>query len=398
MAIRTAFVSTYPPRRCGIAAFTSDLLIAVGGGEVVALHPSGGPTAYPAEVRHVIRRDDATGYERTARRLSASAVDVVSIQHEFGIWGGTHGANVLDFVRALDIPAVSTLHTVLPSPPPAQRRIVRELGIESAATVVMSRSAARLLAERYDVDPARIQVLPHGVPDLDLVDPDGTKPGLDLAGRRVVLSFGLLGPGKGYESVIDALAAVVPAIPNVCYVVLGVTHPDLVSREGEAYRRGLKVLAAARGVADHVCFVDRFVDVTELGRWLKAADVFVTPYPNLEQAVSGTLSYAVGAGKPVISTPYAYAVELLADGRGMLVPAGSVDALSAALVRLLGDAGLRAAMGRRAYAYGRRMVWAEVGAAYRRLFARVVATHVRPAPLPVLRAPTDIAARPVVNA
>ena len=367
---RTAFVSTYAPHRCGIATFTHDLAGAVGGREIVALHPADGPGPYPLEVHHRIRRDVRADYMSAARALNDCGVEVVSIQHEYGIWGGEDGAYVLDFVRALRMPAVATLHTVLSKPSVSQRRVLTELIGATAATVVMSETAAALLTRTYGIAPARIEIVPHGVPHLPLVPPDSVKPGLGLQGRRVILSFGLLGPGKGYESVIAAMPAVVKAVPGALYVVLGATHPDLLHREGETYRRSLEASAAALGVTDHVQFVDRFVGQEELGRWLQAADVFVTPYPNLDQIVSGTLSYAMGAGKAIVSTPYAYALEQLANGRGRLYPVGSDVALGESLIDLLRDPELRALLGRRAYAYSRRMVWSEVGAEYRRVFAR----------------------------
>jgi glycosyltransferase involved in cell wall biosynthesis len=297
----------------------------------------------------------------------------VSIQHEYGIWGGDDGEAVLDFVRALDVPAVATLHTILREPTAHQRAILVELVKRVRAAVVMSRSAATLLTDSYGVDPAQLDIIPHGVPDLPMVRSETMKPGLELDGRDVILSFGLLGPGKGYELAIEALPAVVAEHPAACYVIVGATHPDLIRHEGEAYRESLVARAKALGMTDHVRFVDRFVGRGELTRWLESADVFVTPYPNLDQIVSGTLSYAMGAGRAIVSTPYTYAAELLADGRGLLVPPASPDALAAALNRLLGDDTFRAAMGRRAYDYSRRMIWSEVGADYRRLFARVAA-------------------------
>jgi glycosyltransferase involved in cell wall biosynthesis len=322
------------------------------------------------EVRHRIRRDAQADYVAAAKALGDCGVDVVSIQHEYGIWGGDDGAYVLDFVRALPIPAVATLHTVLRRPTPSQRRILTELVDATAATVVMSQTAASLLTHAYAVDPARLDVIPHGVPHLPLVAPDTVKPRLGLEGRAVILSFGLLGPGKGYESAIEAMPTIVKAVPTAMYVILGATHPDLIRREGEKYRQSLEATAASLGVTDHVQFVDRFVGRVELGTWLEAADVFVTPYPNLEQIVSGTLSYAMGAGKAIVSTPYAYARELLAHGRGRLVPAGAPEALAESLIELLRDPALRASLGQRAYDYSRKMVWPEVGAEYRRLFAR----------------------------
>jgi glycosyltransferase involved in cell wall biosynthesis len=305
---------------------------------------------------------------------------VVSIQHEYGIWGGDDGEHVLDFVGALDVPAVATLHTVLRSPTARQRAILTELISGVAATVVMSRSAATLLTTAYGVDPHRVDVIPHGVPDLPLVDAASVKNVVGLEGRDVILSFGLLGPGKGYELAIDALPAVAAANPNVCYVIVGATHPDLLASEGEAYREALVARVKALGMTKHVQFVDKFVGRVELTRWLQAADIFVTPYPNMEQIVSGTLSYAMGAGRAIVSTPYAYAAELLAEGRGILVPAGSPARFAKALNAVLGDATLRTALGHAAYAYSRRMVWSAVGAEYNRLFRRVVAAPLVPRP------------------
>ncbi len=367
---RTAFVATYPPRRCGIATFTADLGRATGDREVVALHPSTEELRYPTEVHHRIDRDVPADYIRVARSLSG-CVDVVSIQHEYGIWGGRDGAAVLDFVRALDVPAVATLHTVLRDPTPNQRAILVELVRRVSATVVMSRSAATLLTDAYGVDPSRLDIIPHGVPDLPIVDSASIKPALGLAGRDVILSFGLLGPGKGYELAIDALPALVARHPAVCYVIVGATHPDLVRRDGEAYRMSLIERVERLGMSGHVRFVDRFVSRVELTRWLESADVFVTPYPNMDQIVSGTMSYAMGAGRAIVSTPYTYAAELLANGRGVLVPPASPAALTDALHTLLSDDDLRRALGQRAYDHSRRMIWSEVGAGYRRVFARV---------------------------
>ncbi len=362
--------------------------MATGSREIVALHPPEQAVPYPLEVHHRIRRDEPMDYPRVARTLGG-CVDTVSIQHEYGIWGGDDGADVLRFVQALPIPAVATLHTVLRTPTIRQRAILTELIASVAATVVMSRSAAALLATAYGVDARRLEVIPHGVPDLPLAEPAALKPGFGLEGREVILSFGLLGQGKGYELALDALPAVVAAHPSACYVIVGATHPDLLRREGETYRHALMARVEALGMGDHVRFVDRFVGRVELTRWLEAADVFVTPYPNLDQIVSGTLSYAMGAGRAIISTPYAYAAELLADGRGILVPPGSPAALASALNDVLGDHDLRAAIGRRAYEHSRRMVWSAVGAEYRRLFGQVTAfppMTVRSAPLAAINA------------
>ena len=368
MTLSTAIVATYPPRHCGIASFAHDLARASHCTSVVALHAPGAPAIYPLEVRHRIRRDVVADYRRAAADLARDGVGLVSIQHEYGIWGGDDGELVLDFVRALRVPAVATLHTVRRTPTTSQYRVLAGLCAAVDGVVVMSEAAASLLTRVYGVSPVRISVIPHGVPDLPRVDPDLVKPGLGLAGRAVILSFGLIGPGKGYELAIAAMPEVVAAIPNACYVILGATHPELLRREGEAYRDSLVARAAELSVGDHVRFVDRFVSQAELGRWLQAADVFVTPYPGLEQIVSGTLSYAVGAGKAIVSTPYEYAAELLAEGRGILVPPESPGALAGALAGLLADPRRREQMGARAYRFGRHMAWPQVGATYRALF------------------------------
>lgn len=366
--VRTAFVATYPPRRCGIATFTSDLAASTHGHrEIVALHPSGSEASYPREVRHRIRKDERADYVTTAEALNRR-VDIVSIQHEYGIWGGEDGEHVLDFVRALRVPAVVTLHTVLRDPSPHQRSVLHDLISIAEASVVMSQSAANLLTDTYDVDQRRLSVIPHGVPNVPLVDSATVKPGLGLGGREVILSFGLLGPGKGYELAIDALPAVAAAHPDVLYVIVGATHPELIRTEGEAYRHSLVDEIRRLGMERHVRFVDRFVGRVELNQWLEAADVFVTPYPNMDQIVSGTMSYAMGAGRAIVSTPYIYARELLADDRGVLVAPGSAPALADGLNAVLGDAELRAAIGNRAHAYSRRMVWSAVGAEYDAMF------------------------------
>jgi len=364
-------VSTYAPVRCGIATFTADLSAAVRESRIVALDPGTADGPYPVEVRHQIRRDTFADYARAARAIDAESLGAVSVQHEYGIWGGHDGAWVLDFVRALRTPVVATLHTVLRHPTPSQRRVLHELVGAAAATVVMSNAAADLLTRSYAVEPSRVQIIPHGVPDLPLVNADSVKPLLGLEGRTVILSFGHLGTGKGYESAIAAMPAVVAADPTALYVIVGATHPEAIRRDGEAYRHQLEAEAASLGMTEHVRFVGRFVDSAELAMWLEAADIFLTPYPNLEQIVSGTLSYAMGAGKAIVSTPYAYAVERLAHGRGRLVEAGSVAALGRALAELALQRDVRAEYGRRAYAFSRSMLWSEVGANYRRLLDRV---------------------------
>jgi len=346
------------------------------GSQIAVVHPTGPALAYDMKVRHRIRKDDRASYVQVAETLNRS-VDVVSVQHEYGIWGGEDGDHVLDFMDALRVPAVATLHTVLREPTPRQRSVLTEIVSLAQSTVVMSRSAANLLTSAYGVNRNSVTIIPHGVPNVPLVDPIEAKPALGIAGRDVILSFGLLGPGKGYELAIAALPEVVAAHPSVLYVILGATHPDLVAREGETYRRSLVALVDRLGLGAHVQFVDRYVGRNELIHWLEAADVFVTPYPNLGQIVSGTLSYAMGAGRAVVSTPYAYATELLAGGRGVLVDSVTPGALADGLNSVLGDAAMRSEIGRRAYAHTRRMLWPAVGAEYAALFADIVS---EPAP------------------
>jgi glycosyltransferase involved in cell wall biosynthesis len=374
---RTAFVSSYPPRRCGIATFTRDLAAATGDREIAVLLPPERGTPFPLEVHHRIRRDERADYAATGRALAA-CVELVSIQFDYDIWGGDDGEFVFDFVSALDVPSVATLHTILKTPTPRQREVLSDLIASVDATVVMSQSAGQLLASDYAVDPRRITVIPHGVPDLPLAEPAVIKASLGLEGRDVILSFGLLGPDKGFELVIDAMPAIAAAHPEACYVIVGATHPDLIEREGETYRDSLVARVKRLKMTDHVRFVDKFAHRVEMTRWLQAADVFVTPYPNLDQMVSGSLSYAMGAGRAIVSTPYAYAAELLADGRGVLVPSATPELFAAAVSEVLEDEELRAALGRKAYEYSRRMVWSDVGAQYRALFARVGASAAVP--------------------
>ena len=385
-----AFASTYPPRRCGIATFTADLAKAMGGHAIVALrHPDEAPHDDPS-VHRTLHTDVATDFATIAHSLDDSGVGIVSVQHEYGIWGPNDGAGVLDFLSALSVPAVATLHTVLRHPSVAQRDIMLGILESTAAVVVMSKAAETVLTDRYGADPNRVVVIPHGVPDLPYVESDRAKPAVGLQGRSVVLSFGLLGPGKGYETVIEAMSTVVQAVPDACYVIVGETHPGVVRTEGERYRSRLESLAAELGMSEQVVFVDRFVELGELGRWLASADVCVTPYPNLEQIVSGTLAYAVAAGKAAISTPYPYATEVLADGRGVLVQARDATAMADALVTLLQDRELRTAMGRRAYRYGRGMTWSNVAYRYERLFARLEKPTPDADALPVFAIPTGV--------
>jgi glycosyltransferase involved in cell wall biosynthesis len=390
--LRVAFVGTYPPRRCGIATFTSDLADAVAthrAADARSTWTAGerlGPSVradiaavdsedrdFPPEVRLQWRSDIPADYFRAADQLNRGGYDVVSLQHEFGIYGGPDGEWIVDMLDHLRLPVVTTLHTVLADPSDRQRRIVRALAQASRRVVVLSRAAAQRMPSAYGIDPSLVRTIPHGVPDMPYVDPNAIKPDLGLAGHPTVLSFGLLGPGKGYELVIRAMADVVRDVPNACYVILGATHPQLLRHEGEVYRNSLQVMVKDLGLVEQVRFVNEYVDLPALERWLLAADVFVTPYPGVEQVVSGTLAYALAAGKALVSTPYAYAKELLAEGRGRLVPFGDSLALGGEIRRFLLDPKVRDDARRLAYRHGRSMTWPTVGAEYRHLFEEVIA-------------------------
>ena len=369
-----AFVGNYVPRRCGIATYTADLRNATAAhlpeSSCVVIPMSDGASCYdyPPEVAFEVRADDPAAYERAAAFLNLSNVDVVSLQHEYGIFGGEAGGHVLALLEQLRAPVHTTLHTVLARPSAAQRRVMDDVIRRSARLAVMTERGRSLLHDIYSVAPDRIDVIPHGIPDMPLAIDEAHKLTLALQGRRVLLTFGLLSPNKGIEHVIEALPSIVARHPDVLYVVLGATHPHLVAREGERYRLGLQRLAAELGVGENVAFHDRYVAMPELLTFLGAADIYVTPYLNEDQITSGTLAYAFGCGTPVVSTPYWHAQELLADGRGLLVPFASPDAIATAVCDLLGDDARRGALRTRAWQLGRRMVWSEVAERYTAAF------------------------------
>jgi glycosyltransferase involved in cell wall biosynthesis len=307
-----------------------------------------------------------------AHALNDCGVKVASLQYGRDIWGGEEGEFMLDFIRALRIPMVATLHDVPAGPSPLLHSIMNELVDSAAATIVMSQGAASEMARSYGVTADRLQVVPHGVPHLPQVAADTIKPRLGLQGRDVILSFGLLDPGKGCESVLDAMPAVIKAVPTALYVILGATEPNCLAGQGDSYRASLEAKIASLGLGGHVRFVDRFVGRVELGNWLEAADVITTPYLDLSLTVAATLSYAMAAGKPIVSTPYSYATEMLSPDRGRLVPPNSPKALASTFIELLGDPNLRAEMGRRTYEHSRGMVWWEIGSRYRLIFDQAI--------------------------
>jgi glycosyltransferase involved in cell wall biosynthesis len=323
---------------------------------------------YPPEVRFEFEEQDLDSYRRAADFLNFANVDVVCLQHEYGIFGGAAGSHVLALLRDLRMPVVTTLHTILREPDRDQRRVMRQLVELSSRLIVMSRRGAEILGQVYGAPVEKIDQVPHGIPDMPFVDPNFYKDQLGVEGRPVALTFGLLSPNKGIEYALRALPRVVLEFPELMYVVLGATHPSLVRSEGETYRYALERLARELGVQRNVLFYDRFVELHELLEFLGAADLYVTPYLNPAQIVSGTLAYAFGCGKAVISTPYWHAEELLAEGRGLLAPFRDADALADAMLELLRDEKRRHALRKQAYLLGREMIWDRVAERYMSAF------------------------------
>lgn len=371
---KVAFVGDYLPRLCGIATFTRDLCASVAARFpavecfAVPVNDVEGGYDYPPEVRFEIEEQNLDSYRRAADFVGISDVDVVCVQHEFGIYGGTAGGHLLALLRELAIPVVTTLHTVLRDPDPDQKRVMQELVHLSTRVVVMSRKGEAFLKDVYRTPAAKIDLIPHGIPDTSFVDSAYYKDLFGVEGKKVLLTFGLLSPNKGIETVLDALPAIVERHPDTVYIIQGATHPNLLREQGESYRLSLELLAEKRGVQKNVIFYNRFVDLPELKEFIGAADVYITPYLNETQITSGTLAYCFGAGKAVVSTPYWYAQELLADDRGVLVPFRDPDSLARAVSDLLSDDARRNAMRKKAYLMGRDMVWEAVAGSYMTAF------------------------------
>jgi glycosyltransferase involved in cell wall biosynthesis len=373
---RIAFIGNYLPRECGIATFTTDLCTALAseyGEERLFAIPVNDPESsydYPKRVRLEITQEDIASYERAADFLNFNGNDLVCLQHEYGIYGGDAGGHILTLLRKLKMPIVTTLHTVLRDPDLNQRMVLEEIAQISDRMVVMSELGAKLLREVYAVPDEKIDVIPHGVPDLPFMDPNFFKDKFGTEGKSVLLTFGLLSPNKGIENVIQALPAILAKQPNVVYIVSGVTHPHIRRREGERYRESLQALAEELGVADHLILNNRFVSAEELVEHVGAADIYITPYKFEAQVVSGTLAIALGAGKAIISTPYWHAKELLAENRGVIVPFQDSNAIAEAVIDLLENDAARHAMRKRAYLYSRGTTWAKTAGAYMASFQR----------------------------
>ena len=371
---RIAILGNHLPRQCGIATFTTDLSGAIAAEVsnadcfVVAMNDAGKRYAYPPRVRLEVADSDIASYRVAADYLNANKIDVVSVQHEYGIFGGKAGNYLLTLLRKLGMPIVTTLHTVLGEPDSMQRRAMNEIARLSERLVVMSAHGAALLRNVHGVPEHKIDIIPHGIPTVPLAG--RSKKDLGIEDKSVILTFGLLSPDKGIEHVIDALPAILARYPDTVYVVLGATHPHIKERYGENYRESLERRAQSLGVESSMIFHNRFVSRGELVKFLSAADIYVTPYLKPEQSTSGTLAYAVGSGKAVISTPYLYARELLADGRGIFVPWRDSQTIARAVVDLLSNDTKRLALCARAAAYGRSMVWPAVARRYVQTFDR----------------------------
>src|ERR1700712_2787531 len=386
--MKIAYISTYPPRECGIATFNQNLMRALSanypergtllqGGFVVALNDSENiqEYEYPEEVKYIIRQDHQKDYIRAANYINTSNADVCIMEHEFGIYGGESGIYILPLIHRLEKPLISILHTILKEPSYVQRIIIREIAEQSAKIIVMSQRAVEFLTKIYDIPVEKIQIIEHGVPDLDEPEDNPVKQLSAFKKNRVLLTFGLISRNKGLETVVKALPAIVAKHPDVMYVVLGNTHPGVIKNSGEEYRDHLKSLATKLGVSNHLTFINKFVSEEELINYLTAAEVYVTPYHNEAQITSGTLSYAVGAGAAVVSTPYWHATELLADNRGRLFDFKDSEALACIVNELLEHDDVLKGLKENAYEYGLHLRWPNTGAEYIKVAQNACLTH-----------------------
>ena len=368
--MRIAFVSTSIPRRCGIATFTADVMAAVKAADptvrcsVVAIDEPNSARAYGPDVKARIRQRDAESYRTAAALLNASNVDIVNVQHEFGLYGvwkdGVYEDHLRPFLLELRKPVTVTLHSVPPSPSPSMRDAVRLIASRSDEVIVMAHTAARLLVSDYGITKVPV-VIPHGMPAIEPTGRHRLKTKLGMEGRMIISTFGLVDPRKGLEYVIGAMPAIVERRPDALYLIVGQTHPELLKQQGEAYRNTLERAAEELGMRDHIAFVNEYLTQRDIVGYLLASDVYVTPYLDPNQITSGTLAYALGAGKAIVSTPYLHAIEALADDRGIIVPFRDAGAIAAAVRRILEDPELKQRLERRAYDYGRETAWPAVG-------------------------------------
>lgn len=372
--IKNAFVGTYPPIKCGIATFTKDLTTAVNLlnpnklSEIIAVTPRGENPTYPWEVSHKIEYDNKEDYIKAAQYINKEGFDVVCIQHEYGIFGGKDGEYILEFAKQLETPLIITLHTVLETPSPNQKRIIKELSEIAKVMVVMSQTPKDRLIKQHKVEPGKIVIIPHGIPDLPFSSSELWKNLLDAEGKFIIGSFGLLGPNKGYEHLIKALPAVIKKHPEAVGLIAGETHPKVKEKYGEKYRESLVELTKKLGIKDRVFFLNRYFSLQELTSIIQAMDIFIAPYTNPQQISSGALAYAIGCGRACVATPFAYAKEHLSDKRGILVPFDDSEKLSEALNYLIENPEEREKMAHSSYLLGRKMTWVKVADAYTDIF------------------------------
>jgi len=403
--IRIAVIGNHLPRQCGIATFTTDLsnaLTAEYGADnlsVVAVNDGDSSYRYPKRVRFEIREGEIASYRAAADFLNASNVDVVCLQHEYGIFGGKSGNHILELLKHLKMPLITTLHTVLREPNVDQRVVMYKIAARSERIIVMSQYSSRILQEVFKIPAGKIDLIPHGIPDLPFERPDAFKELFSCQGKSVLLTFGLLSRKKGFESVIQAMPSILARHSNAVYMIAGATHPHIRAREGDRYRLELQALAKNLGIEQQVLFVNRFVSPEEMASLVGSADIYITPYCHEAQAVSGTLAYAMGAGKAIISTPYWHAAELLSQERGTLVPFESPAAIAKAAISLLANDEERLAMCERAYLYARPMVWRRVAQSYMAAMFRAQINRAEPVRMPfAVKADTRYAEQRVANA
>lgn len=387
---RVAFIGNYLPRQCGLATFTTDLCENFAAqfphieSFALAMNDVADGYDYPRQVRYAIDAKRISSYRQAAEFLNLNGVDLVCLQHEYGIFGGEDGSYILTLLNELNCPLVTTLHTVLRQPTANQYRILKQIIERSDRVIVMSKTAKRFLQDVYHTPPNKIDLIPHGIPKVAFVDPNFYKDQFGVSGKIVLLTFGLLSRNKGIEDVIQVLPRILERYPNVVYLVIGVTHPHVLRLEKETYREQLQRLARDLAVEQHVIFFNQFVDLAKLIQFIGAADIYITPYRNREQIVSGTLAYTLGAGKAIISTPYYYAEELLADRRGILVPFNDPQAIGEKIIWLLEHEAERHAMRKRAYLYGQEMIWENVVQHYAIAFEKTIAQRLIKPPISTL--------------
>ena len=376
---RIAVIGNHLPRQCGIATFTTDLCDAIAAEfgaaqlSVVAVNDGQSSYLYPERVRFEISEGDIASYRAAADYLNGSSIDLVCLQHEYGIFGGKSGNHIIELLKHLKMPIITTLHTVLREPNLDQRVVMHKIAARSERLIVMSQHSSRVLQEVFRVPAKKIDLIPHGIPDLPFERPETYKEAFSCEGKSVLLTFGLLSPNKGFESVIQAMPDILANHSNAVYMIAGATHPHIHAREGDRYLLELQALAKKLGVERQVLFNNRFVSPQEMASLVGSADIYITPYCHEAQAVSGTLAYALGAGKAIISTPYWHAKELLDEGRGTLVPFENPAAIAAATNALLANDEARWTMRERAYLYARPMVWKRVAQSYMATFQRASA-------------------------